>query len=159
MSYVDLNPVRAGMAKTPEDSDFTSIQQRIRKLSKHPAKTGNTPSQPHPLLMPLVKQRRDPHKNAIGFTLRDYLELVDWAGRAMREDKRGAIGEQAPPILQRLGLEPGRYLKHLQGMAATEKPTMLGRVEQIRQAADSLGRRFIKGTGEAERLYKPVQAG
>jgi hypothetical protein len=40
-----------------------------------------------------------------------------------------------------------------------EKPTMLGRVEQIRQAANALGRRFIKGTGEAERLYKPVQTG
>ena len=29
MAYVDLNPIRAGIAATPESSDLTSVQERV----------------------------------------------------------------------------------------------------------------------------------
>jgi len=32
LAYVGLNPVRAAKAKTPESSDYTSVQRRIRAL-------------------------------------------------------------------------------------------------------------------------------
>jgi hypothetical protein len=159
MSYVDLNPTRAGTAKTPEAADFTSVQQRIRQLQRFGKKTGNRKNKSQQLpLIPLVKQGKDPHENAIGFALNDYLELIDWAGRAVIENKNGAIPSDTPPILQRIGLDTERYLAHLRGQAATEKPVMLGHIDQIRQAARSLGRCFIKGIGEAQRLYRHVQA-
>lgn len=155
MSYVDLNPVRAGIAKTAENSEFTSIQQRIWQYTQRNSEPENSTSSFESVpLMSLVKQYRDRHQNAIGFTLIDYLELVDWAGRAVRENKRGAIPEHVPSILTRLGLEPGRYLEHLSGLAMMEKPPMLGHIDRIRQTADALGRCFIKGMGEARRLYR-----
>ena len=155
MSYVDLNPVRAKMAETPEASDFTSIQQRIRELAPKPTKPiDKAPITPIPL-MKLVSQHQDPHPNSIGFTLSDYLELIDWAGREIRDGKRGYINEAAPPILERLNLDPYRLMDHLRGEAIIEKQVMLGSVEKLKQAVVSADRKFVKGITEARRLFRP----
>jgi REP element-mobilizing transposase RayT len=150
MSYVDLNPIRAAIAETPETSDFTSIQQRIAQWKKTSIATSDSP---RPRLMPLVEQRRDLHQNAIGFTLRDYLELVEWAGRQVRDDKRGAIAPATPPILERLGLKPARFIHQMQGKSKPQAYGVLGDVARIRELATQLGRRCIKGVGAATLLY------
>lgn len=148
MGYVDLNPIRAKMAETPEQSDFTSIQQRISASLKETPLADDLPA-----LMPLVRQHKDKHRNAIGFTTNDYLQLVDWAGRAVREDKRGAIPTGLPPILSRMGLEPEGYINHLRGHKGKPHPLVMGPVERIRETAQQLGQRFIKGMSEAKLLY------
>jgi len=38
------------------------------------------------------------------FHLADYLDLVNWTGRAVRDDKRRAIAEDLSPILERIGI-------------------------------------------------------
>ena len=40
-AYVDLNPIRAAMAETLEESDFTSVQRRIQSLSVQPDNPAN----------------------------------------------------------------------------------------------------------------------
>ena len=44
------------------------------------------------------------------FRLQDYLELLDWTGRQLRRNKRGAIDDSLPPILERLSIEPDKWL-------------------------------------------------
>ena len=149
MSYVDLNPIRAAIAATPETSDFTSVQQRIQGLPITPAD-----DQPiRPRLMPLVRSNRDRHVNAIGYELHEYLELVDWAGRQIRDDKRGAIAENVPPILQRLGLHDEGFLEFVSGKSHPVKPRVIGRIKRIQQAAKQLEQKFLNGMSLGRQLY------
>ncbi len=149
MSYVDLNPIRAGMADTPENSDFTSIQQRIIEYTKGACAS----AQDKPHLTPLESPDQDIHMNAFSFTSKDYLELVDWSGRAIRNDRRGAISSTLPPILKRLKLDPEHYLQHVRKGGRGYHIAAMGRVDRLREAAERLGRRFLKGHSQSKRLY------
>ena len=118
MAYVDLNPVRAKIATTPENSDYTSVQRRIRCLKN--AIGENSTVQPVQLLQ-FVGNPREPNPDGLPFKLDDYLELVgrshascvrgisesihvNWSGRIVREGKRCAIAVSTPAILQRLAI-------------------------------------------------------
>ncbi len=108
MAYVDLNPIRANMAKTPETSDHTSVKHRSKK-----AKTTQNPNHPNQqvkALMPFVGNPRQPMPDGLPFRLSDYIELVDWTGRIIRKDKRGAIQKSIPPILDRLGISVDNWM-------------------------------------------------
>jgi len=94
MAYVDLNPIRARMAKTPETSIHTSIHRRLSMLNSGKTESSNLES--------FVGITED--SIGIPFKLEDYMELVDWSGRIIRDDKRGYIQNSLPPILARLGL-------------------------------------------------------
>ena len=102
MAYVDLNPIRAKIEKTPETSKYTSINKRI-----HAAK--NQQSQPS-VLMPFVGNSREEMPKGIAYSLKDYCELVDTTGRCIRDDKAGHIDNTQNPILQRLGLDSAQWL-------------------------------------------------
>jgi hypothetical protein len=99
MIYVDLNPVRAGMVATLEESLHTSIHARLQSVLS--SKVDN-------LLMPFDATGRTPW--AIPFGLEDYITLADWTGRQQRPGKRGVIAKSLPPILQHLGLDQDTFL-------------------------------------------------
>ncbi|MFY8274637.1 transposase [Pseudoalteromonas sp. SSDWG2] len=102
LAYVDLNPIRAKMAEVPEKSEFTSAQMRIKATKET--------KQPKSLLRFAGNPRKHMPKG-LPFELSTYLELLDWTGRCIREDKRGAIPDAARPILERLDISPDNWLK------------------------------------------------
>ena len=93
MAYVDLNPIRAKMANTPEDSDHASVQKRLTyakdvKQAKKLLRFAGVPRQIMPKGLP--------------FELKSYLELVELTGRVIREDKRGYIDNMKPPFARKV---------------------------------------------------------
>jgi len=146
MIYVDLNPVRAQMAATPEESDYTGARDRIDDLRislgttelDHPSLT--LTSSQHSIhdwerldnqhcgwLSPIeIDEANDPigadhdpvgrrasRKGVVAMSLTRYLELLDWVGRTIRNDKRSAIPEGLTPILSRIGITPKSLLRQM----------------------------------------------
>jgi len=160
MAYVDLNPVRAGIAKTPEESDHTSIQRRIRALqaAAEPEAPGaqetsepEPPIQP-PELLPFVGGERQDGPKGLPFHLPDYLELVNWTGQAIREDKRGAISQDLPPILERLGIDEQAWLR-LATQFESRFSTWVGQAEHVQDACQRLGHRQARGISACRLLF------
>jgi REP element-mobilizing transposase RayT len=101
MAYVDLNPIRADIAKTPEDSAHTSVKKRVESARKN--------TQPNELL-PFVGHSIMSMPQGLPFELQDYLQLIDLTGRCILEDKAGYIEQEMPNILIRLNISPENWL-------------------------------------------------
>jgi len=95
MAYVDLNPMRAGLADKPEDSLHTSIRRRILA-----AKVGKQAKR----LAPFVGSHLKNINQGIPFSLREYLLLVDYIGRENRDSSPMNTPEYCESILERTGL-------------------------------------------------------
>ena len=117
MAYVDLNPVRAGLADDLETSEYTSIQERINPVFdvsnavKCQTDTADLIAFNQPLkpLLHFDQRIKNQKQSGIPFSYPDYLALVDWTGRAIREDKSGFIDSNRPPILSRIEISPEQW--------------------------------------------------
>ncbi|USD67304.1 transposase [Vibrio sp. SCSIO 43136] len=130
MAYVDLNPVRAGEAKTPENSAFTSIRTRISALRNN--------LETAPCLYPFVGTVEDKVQDGLPFKLIDYIELVDWTARQLRPDKC-TMDRTLPPILIRLNIAHVSWLKVCTQLEK-QKITAIGNASLIGQAKLALGK-------------------
>lgn len=126
LAYVDLNPIRAGMAGTLQPKE----------------------------LLPFVGNPRQNMPKGLPFRLNDYLELVDWTGRIVRADKRGSIANNIPPILRRLNIAPAAWIR-LATEFEGRFPGMVGREASIQQACVTFGKLWVKGSRNCRALFAP----
>ncbi|MEZ0151153.1 MAG: transposase [Candidatus Reddybacter sp.] len=151
MAYVDLNPLRAKMAKTPERSHHTSIKKRIAKAQT--AHQINHPQQQEKSLMPFAGNPRQVMPDGLPCRLSDYLELVDWTGRIVREDKRGAIDNSIPPLLSRLNISADHWLT-LSTQFEGRFGRVVGTLRHLKQACAALNYRRIPGIRSCKLLFE-----
>lgn len=125
-AYVDLNPIRAAIAETLEESDYTSVQRRIQAMTSNETMNASTVDRSNTtdsFMAPLtIDEQNDPigpcastagtrcsKKGFLTICLPDYLELLDATARIVRADKSGSTPPDIAPIFERLNLDVGYW--------------------------------------------------
>lgn len=151
MAYVDLNPVRARIAPSPEDSDFTSIQLRIRAWCDH----DSSPSSYTPPDAWLCHIGPTPHNRGIlNINPLEYFDFVDHSGRIFRPDKPGVIDPRLQPILVRLGIRPDTWPETISQFNSIFS-LAAGTPSSLRRFADRIGSQWVKGSAAAKTAFLP----
>lgn len=154
MAYVDLNPVRAGIADSVAASDFTSGQQRLDEAVE--PQPGSDES-PKPALLRFAQVLRQGEDEGLPFNLQDYLDLLDSTGRVVHPEKRGAIPATTPRLFSMLGLEPREWMKSVGELHARFR-LFIGAPHRLSSLAEQRGWRWIRGQSAARRLYQRFSA-
>lgn len=127
-AYVDFNPIRAAIAETPETSEYTGAKDRIDDLEERQDRSRPSThawersrrrrrsgwmspieiDECHDPVGPGLEEsgRRASFKGFLAVSLARYLELLDWTGLQLHQDKVGKIPSHLAPILSRIGLDP-----------------------------------------------------
>jgi REP element-mobilizing transposase RayT len=242
--YVDLNPIRAGIASTPECSEYTSAHERIHAAEPRAARPAKSPKQsrkgqaagrghgsserqqrdvdgggrnpsrdtnagrstaaPGPRdgwlspvelnerssgIVPNKAQhgtvtipcgggagsfekgeranlratskgpsdptpptRRASHRGFLPMSERQYLELLDWTGRQVRRDKRGAIPADVAPLFDRLQLSRETWVETVQHFGRWFRRAA-GRPSSLAAEAARRSRRWLAGISHSREAF------
>ena len=143
MGYVDLNPVRAGVAETPEGSRYTGIFDRIQDRASGKDKTW---------LCPIGDDDHGDRRGVLSLSQDEYLSFVDWTGREIRVGKRGAIPEYLSNILDRLPINQAHWLQTVQGYGGLFH-RVVGRMDAMMDMARFLGKRWLGGVRAGQTAF------
>jgi hypothetical protein len=160
MAYVDLNPIYAGLAALPEDSDFTSIQERIRAWQRENMPTVASHSTPNThsrsnsrsdsWLCPIISNAQ--RRGIMSISEEQYFDLVDKSGREIRAGKRGCINPDLAPILLRIGARPEAFLDTLSRFGEIFH-VAAGTYSSMKKFADKIGVRWLVGGPKARKAF------
>ncbi len=164
--YVDLNPIRAGLASTPETSRYSSAADRIAGLLAR--RGGEAAAAPDRWLCELTLSEdedtlegpgerpptsyRASNQGLLHISREAYLALLDWTGRQVREGKRGAIPAHLGPILERLHIRAENWLECVSRFDQ-RFGSVVGRSQELTEAAKRMGRRWLRGRSAARASF------
>ena len=139
-AYIDLNPVAAGIVDVPEASPHTSITARVEHVKEQgripdltPAKSGSRAGsnasaglEESIWLCPVEDRRKlDSSREGMleGFSLGNYVLLVEYTGRLFRDGK-AVISAELAGILERIGSTAETWWARIEKLS---KGRLLGR--------------------------------
>jgi REP element-mobilizing transposase RayT len=140
MAYVDLNPIRAGMADRLETSTYTSAAARISEMTMNPALATSS-------LKPIAGSLRPD----LDITTADYLHILDWTGRQLAPGKRGRIAPEAPAILTSIDHDETRWATRVAAFGSGWHRAA-GSAQDLISIAERMGQQWLKGIRLALKL-------
>ena len=172
-AYIDLNPVAAGIAETPEQSQHTSIKQRVdhvrqkgeldklkaaRQGSVAGSRAAGSIEQDH-WLIPIEDRRGanvrggKSHREGMleSFSLGSYLLLVDYTGRLFRQGK-ARMSSAVQEVFDRLGTSQefwSQRIKKMLGSRDLRGSFFAADPQAIRRLADERGKRLANLSSQA----------
>jgi REP element-mobilizing transposase RayT len=173
-AYVDLNPVRAGLAESLETSDYTSAQDRFES-EKARVRTPSAFDQADAASQQADESRDDwlapvrldergrpgPRASKSGLRASDkgflpmsvqaYLDFVDWTGRQIAQGKRGRIPASCAPILKRLGMNRATWCELVKDFGRLFR-RVAGNPQSLARSAESHGIHHRQSSGGAALL-------
>ena len=172
LQYVDLNPIRAGLAKSIEGSDFTSAQARLTDLQQaseissvaaadraceHGPNAGwLQPVQMEPKRKAVREKstkRRPSNKGFLSMTLAEYLQLLDWTGRQIRHDgKLGTIPSDLQPLFDRIGMSPDIWVDCVRRFGKWHA-SGVGRPASLKRQSERTGRNRSLNTALSRQIF------
>lgn len=157
MAYVDLNPVRAGVATTLEASEYTSIEQRLREggaaRALTPRKRNRGDLRRHSSLANFQDQvPAHCAREALPMLFSDYLAMLYWTGRAIHPAKPGRIVGPPPAPLRDIQVDTARWLETMQHYGRRFFRTV-GAYEEVERHAARKGKAWVRGQGWAKQLF------
>lgn len=137
--YIDLNPIRAGIADTLEKSDFTSIQQRVEDSHSQSKK-------PYSFLA-RFKGASDLIEGEAPFLMvdeKDYIAICTWyASRPNDQENPSAAAAHGLRVKDLSELE----------QLMRDCPAALGSAEARKRKAASAGRKWFRGNAATRRAF------
>jgi len=155
MTYVDLNPVRAKIAGSIEDSVYTGGYDRLN-LQEEVQKSLLEQSCELKFSSPVPLVNLDgPESPFTRLGERDYLLILDATGRELHKEKPGFIGDEVRTLIEALGLDPDEWLRTV-ALYNTRFGCVVAAIEHMRAAAKLMGRSWIKGCKSAKDSFCPL---
>jgi len=175
MAYVDLNPIRAGLATDLEGCEFTAIQQRLggpecvptpavpapandrpRTAAPEPASAGKpappTDSGGRPVLWPFADEP-GAGANALPIERVAYVELLRAAGALLRREPTARLPDPSRRVLEGLGIASEHWLECLR-FYGRRFFAMVGAVHAIDVYCARTDRDHAKGRTWAARVFR-----
>jgi putative transposase len=152
MAYVDVNPIRAKLAETLDHSTNTSIRKRLNALKEvDPLNVQAALDASITSLSKKIKSKR------LSMTLKNYIELVEWTGKAIHYPNKHTMPSHIQFSLQQLNLQQTHWLKQIEHYGKSYCH-FVGPIELIKEKAKQLNLKWKKGNKAARLLFDKHKA-